>query len=274
MNPNLKTSAIALAMGFSAFGALAAGSAYDTAANYSSSWSTSPPNLGTGFGSWTFTDNNSGSGPYAGTYLDQTSYNNSDGALSGGYAWGTYANGGSGNGYVDMTRNFLAGPSGSASLYNQTFSVLVGSSGIGGAGSSMSVNVGTAFSVGYAGGGSDNMFLSIDGGAASALPVAFANLNSGLQISLAVSGPLNSASEGYTLTLSPASGGPAYDVLSGTFDSLDYNTSSFTLADVNTSNDQFANNLSISPEAVPEPSTLALLAVNGAAAMAFFRRRK
>jgi len=277
MNQNLKTSAIALAMGLSTVGAFAAGTASDTAANYSGNWSTTPPNLGSGFGSWTFTDNNvgSGSGPYAGTYLDLASYGNSDGALSGGYAWGTYANGGSGNGYLDMSRSFLAGPSGSASLYNQTFSMVIGAAGVGNAGSSVGLSIGNAFNVSYVGGGSDNMVLSVDGGAANPVPVAFANLNAGLEVSLAVSGPLNSLTEGYSLTLSPAAGGSAYYVGTGTFDSLDYNTSSFTLADVNTSGDQFANNPTISPEtAVPEPSTLALIAMNGAAAVAFLRRRK
>jgi hypothetical protein len=275
MNMSLKTSAIALAMGLSISGVFAAGTASDTAANYTGgSWSTSPPNLGSGFGAWNFTDdNNNSSGPYAGTYLDQTSYGNSDGVLSAGYAWGTYANGGSGNGYVDMTRSFTAGPSGSTSLYNQTFSVGIGSSGIGGSGQSMSASIGSAFSVGYAGGGPDNMLLSVDGGAATPLPVDFANLNAGLQISLAVSGPLNSATEGYTLTLSPFSGGPAYFVGSGTFDSSTYNTSSFTFADVNTSNDEFANNLNISPEVVPEPSTLTLIGV-GVAGLISSRRRK
>lgn len=274
MKPNLKTSAVALAMGLSTVGAFAASSAFDTSGNYTSSWSTSPPNLGSGFGSWTFTDNNA-SPPYAGTYLDLASYGNSDGALSGGSAWGLYANGGDGSGYVDMSRSFLAGPSGSANLYNQTFSMLLGSAGIGNAGSSVGVNIGTAFSVGYVGGGGDNMVLSVDGGAANPVPVTYSQLNAGLDISLSVTGALGSLTEGYLLTLSPAAGGAPYYATGGTFDSLDYNTSSVTVSDVNTSGNQYANNLSITPEtAVPEPSTLALLAMNGAAAVAYFRRRK
>jgi hypothetical protein len=273
MNSTFKTSAIALAMGLSASGAFAAATASDTAANYVGTWGTSAANLGSGFGAWSFALNNANNPPYVGTYLDQTSYGNSDGVLSAGYAWGTYANGGAGNGSFAMTRPFTAGPSGSTSLYNQTFSLGIGSSGIGPAGSSLGVNVGTAFGLSYLGGGADNFLLSVDGGSATALPVTFGDLMSGLQIALAVSGPLNSPTEGYTLTLSPFSGGPAYYTGSGTFDASSYNTSSFTVVDSNTSNDGFVNNPAISPEAVPEPSTLMLLGINAGAALAFFRRR-
>jgi hypothetical protein len=90
---------------------------------------------------------------------------------------------------------------------------------------------------------------------------------------LAVSGPVNSTTEGYTLTLSPFAGGPAFDVETGTFDSSAFNTSSFTLVDANTSNNGFVNNLSISPETVvPEPASLALVA-GSLAALAGIRRR-
>ncbi len=275
MNSTFKTLAIALAMGLSASGAFAAATASDTAANYVGTWGTSPANLGSGFDAWVFTLNNANNPPYVGTYLDQTSYGNPDGVLSAGYAWGTYANGGSPViGSIEMNRPFTAGPSGSLSLYNQTFSIDIGSGGIGGSGSSAGVNVGTAFGLSYVGGGPDNLWLSVDGGAATALPVAFGALNGGLQVALAVSGPLNSAAEGYTLTLSPAAGGPAIYSGSGTFDASSFNTSSFTFVDSNTSNDQFVNNPNITPEAVPEPSSLMLLGINAVAALAWFRRRK
>lgn len=268
-------SAVVLALGLSVSGAFAAATASDTAANYSGTgaWSTTPANLGSGFGAWDFALNNADNPPYAGTYLDETSYGNSDGVLSGGYAWGAYANGSPGDGSVDITRSFLAGPSGSSSLYYQTFSVGIGSDGIGAAGSSMGADIGTAFSLSYVGGGADNFLLSVDGGTAAPLSVNYSDLNGGLLISLAVSGPLNSTTEGYTITLSPFAGGSAYYVGSGTFDSSSFNTSSFTLSDYNTSNDVFFNSLNISPEAVPEPSSMLVFGLSGLAALLAFRRR-
>src|SRR5215472_10019319 len=95
MNLTIKTLAIAVAMGLSASGAFAAATATDTAANYSAGWSAAnTPNLGSGFGAWSVISNDGGgSAPYAGTYLDLTSYSNPDTVLTGGYAWGLYANG-------------------------------------------------------------------------------------------------------------------------------------------------------------------------------------
>jgi hypothetical protein len=272
MNNTLKTLAIALAMGLSVSGAFAAATASDTAANYAASWGTTPPNLGSGFGAWNNNAINNNSPPYSGTYLDLTSYGNPDAVLSGGYAWGTYANSGPPTPAFVMSRSFLAGASGSTSLFNQTFSVGISSSGIGGTGSGLSVNLGTAFTLSYLGGGTDNMLLSVGGGSATALPVNYSNLSGGLLVALSVSGPLNSATEGYTLTLSPFAGGPAFYSGSGTFDSSVYNTSSFTFTDTDTSNNQYVNNLNISPEAVPEPSTVAM-SLSGLATLLAFRRR-
>jgi len=275
MNSTFKTLAIALAMGLSACGAYAAATATDTAANYSSSgWSAGgAANLGSGFGAWNLQAINNNNPPYSGTYLDLTSYGNSDGVLSSGYAWGTYANGGSPAPQFIMTRPFLAGPSGSTSLYNQTFSIGIGSSGVGGTGSSITLSIGTAFGLSYIGGSSDNFWLSVDGGAASAIPVTYANLNSGLLVSLAVSGPINSPAEGYTLTLSPFAGGPAIYATSGTYDSSVFDTSNFSFSDLNTSANAYVNNPNITAEVVPEPATLALCALSGLATLLVVRRR-
>jgi hypothetical protein len=269
----IKSSAIIVALGLSASGAFAAANANDTAANYSGGWSDLiSPNLGSGFGAWTIVDNNANP-PYAGTYLDLATYGNPDMVVSGtpSSSWGTYANGGSGNGFINLTRAFNTG-GGSASLLNQTFSVAYNTSGIGGTGQSIGLGVGTAFSLGYAGGGADNVTLSVDGGVANPIAVNYANLAAGINLSLTITGPANSPTEGYSLSISPFAGGPAIYTGSGTFNSAVYNTSSFTLADNNTANNQYFNNLSIT--AVPEPTTLALAGLGGIATLVAASRRK
>jgi hypothetical protein len=270
MNSTLKTSAIAVAMGLSASGAFAAATASDTSANYTGGWSASTtPNLGSGFGAWSVADNDGGgSAPYADTYLDLASYSNPDTVLTGGSAWGTYANSAP-NAFIDLSRAFNTG-GGSASLVNQTFSVAFNSSGIGGTGQSIALSVGSAFTLTYAGGGADNMTLSVDGAAASAISVDYAQIAAGINVALTVTGPVNSSSEAYQLAISPFAGGPALYTGTGTFDSSTYNTSSFTLADNNTANNQYFNNLSIT--AVPEPSTVTM-SLSGLAALLAFRRR-
>ena len=270
LKSTLKTSAITIAMGLSASGAFAAATAYDTSANYTGGWGASTtPNLGSGFGAWSVVSNDGGgSAPYAGTYLDLASYSNPDAVLTGGSSWGTYANSAP-NAFIDLSRAFNTG-GGSASLVNQTFSVAFNSSGIGGTGQSIGLSVGSAFSLTYAGGGADNMMLSVDGAAASAISVNYAQLAAGINVALTVTGAVGSSAEGYSLTISPFAGGPALYTGFGAFDSSVFNTSSFTLADINTANNQYFNNLSIT--AVPEPSTVAM-SLSGLAAFLVFRRR-
>jgi hypothetical protein len=160
-------------------------------------------------------------------------------------------------------------------LYNQTFSILFASQGVGTSqGQSMGLNIGTAFSLLYSGGGPDSLMVSVDGGAPISTGVTQANLTSGLKISLSVSGPLNSPSEVFSLVLGPAAGGPAYFTLPGTFNSAAYNTSSFTVSDNNTAQNGYFNNPNITPELVPEPSTLALIGVGTFGALAMYRRNR
>lgn len=267
---SLCSSAIITVLGLSGGMAFAAGTANDTASNYNGpGWSATPANLGSGFGAWNITLNNNGSPPYVGTYL------NGGGAVaSGGYSWGTYANGSPGNGSISITRPFTAGASTSSSLFNQIFSFALASDGVGPGQGLLSAAVGSAFSFSYDGAGSDNFLLSVDGGTGASTTVNFSELNAGIVVSLTVSGALNSSSEGYTFVVSPfAGGGPLYTT-SGTFDSSAYNTSSFNYLDSNTTGNGYFNNLSISPEAVPEPATLALVGLSGLAALAAARRRK
>jgi len=268
----VKLSSIAVALALTGVTAFAAANASDTAANYTGGWNASThPNMGTGFGLWSESDNNTAP-PYAGTYLDQTSYNNNDAVLSAGYAWGTYANGSPGNGFITLTRAFTAS-GGTASLVNQTFSIGLGSkAGVGGTGSSIALNIGTAFSLGYAGGGSDNFTLSVDGGAPTVVPVTVAQLTNGLLVSLTVTGPANSTAEGYLLGISPFAGGAPYYTTTGTFNSSAYNTADFSYTDMNTAGDEFLNNPTITP--VPEPSALALFGLSGLATLLCRRQRQ
>lgn len=268
----LFTATVAMALGLSSAPVFGAATASDTAANYATTWGTSAPNAGTGFGAWNFTLNNANNPPYVGTYLD-----NSSAVTSSGYAWATYANQGDNNGSISITRPFTTGASGSSSLFDQTFSMELSSGGVGnGSGgppnSELAVGVGNAFNFSYLGTGGDNFLLSVDGGAPVTTPVNFSELSQGLIISLTVSGPLNSLSENYTFSVNSVSGDNSLFSQTGTFDSLDYNTSNFNYLDSNTTGNGYFNDLTISAESVPEPSTLVLGAA-GVATLLLLRRR-
>src|SRR5882724_9803333 len=100
-----KLSAIVIVLGLTGGVAFASANASDTSANYTGGWSTSTsPNLGSGFGAWSFLSNDGGgSPPYAGTYLDLASYSNPDTVLTSGSSWGVYANGAA-NAFINITR--------------------------------------------------------------------------------------------------------------------------------------------------------------------------
>lgn len=268
----LYASVIAGALALSGSSAFAAATASDNAANYVGTWGTSPANNGTGFDAWSITLNNANNPPYVGTYLDQSSP-----VTTGGYSWGTYANQGPNDGSIAISRPFTADVNGSSSLDNQTFSVNLSSQGVGnGSGgppnSELQVGVGNAFSFSYLGTGSDNFLLSIDGGAPVSTPVGFSALSAGIQISLAVSGPLNSSSENYTFAVSPVSGGSPIFSQSGTFDSSSFNTAGFNYLDQNTTGNGYFNDLAVTTSVpLPEPSTYALF---GASALVLWRRFK
>jgi hypothetical protein len=269
--PGIAASAALLALGYSADSLFAAATASDTAGNYLSTWGSSPPNGGSGFGAWNVNVENNSGPPYVGTYL--AGAGDTPIVDGSGNAWGTYANGAPGNGEILFTRPFTAGPvSGLASLYDQTFSFDIGSAGVGPGQGLLSAGVGNAFSLEYNGSGADNMLLSIDGGTAAGTGVGFSELNAGLTISLAVSGAANSPAEGYTFTIATFSGDAVLFTQSGTFDSSNFNTSQFQFADSNTTGNGYFNTLNITAESVPEPSILAL-GVSGLAALFAFRRR-
>lgn len=269
----ITASAALLALGFSSATAFAAATASDTAGNYAGSWGTSPANNGTGFGAWNGNAQNNNSPPYVGTYLAGSSDTPIvDGSNN---AWATYANGSPGNGAMIFTRPFTAGAvSGSSSLYNQTFSFELGSGGVGPGQGLLSVGVGNAFLLEYDGTGSDNMLLSVDGGTSAGTGVGFSALTAGLDISLAVSGAVNSPTEAYTFRIASFSGNTTLFSQSGTFNSATYNTSQFQYTDSNTSGNGYFNALNITAEPVPEPSSLVLAGLSGLGTLFAFRRRK
>lgn len=273
--PKISATIALLALGFSGATAFAAGTASDTAGNYTSGWSTSPANNGTGFGAWSVNVQNNLGPPYAGTYLAGSGDTHIvDGS---GNAWGVYANSAQGSTLpsVTFTRPFTAGLSGSSSLFDQTFSFDIGSGGVGPGQGLLSAAVGNAFLLEYDGtGSSDNMLLGIDGGTLQTIPVVFTQLNAGLNVSLAVSGALNSPTENYTFTINPFSGGAPIFTQSGTFDASTYNTSQFQFTDQNTTQNGYFNTLNLSVETVPEPGSVAIFAASGLGMLLALRRRK
>jgi PEP-CTERM motif len=257
--------------------AFAAGTASDTAGNYTGgAWSTSPANNGTGFGAWSVNVQNNNNPPYAGTYLAGSGDTPIvDGS---GNAWGVYANSAQGATLpaVIFTRPFTVGSvSGSSSLFNQTFSFDLGSGGVGPGQGLLSATVGNAFLLEYDGtGSSDSLQLGIDGGALNAINVGFTALNAGLNVSLAVSGALNSATENFTFTVSSFTGHTTLFTQSGTFNASAYNTSQFQFTDQNTAQNGYFNTLNITAEAVPEPTSMAIFAMSGLGALLALRRKK
>lgn len=255
-------------------GAYAAGTATDTASNYSGGgWGLTPANNGSGFGAWNVSLQNANNPPYVGTYLSTGSA-----VASGGYAFGMYANGTGDNGAITITRSFTAGASGSSALFNQTLSFDLTSAGVGNGfggppNSLLQVNMGAAFSLSYDGTGNDNRMHFSDGSGTVQTTIDFSQLGAGIHISLAVSGPLGSSSEGYIFTVTQVSGGGTLFTQSGTFDSSISPVSYFSILDQNSTGDAFFNNLNISPEVVPEPTTIALFGLS-LTMLAVFRKRK
>ena len=265
--------------------------ASDNGANYiTPGWSVTAANEGSGFGPWASYVTNNTSPPYAGTYLDLPTYNNSPNIEAVGADWGTYANSGPPTPSTDLVRSFLpapggySDPSGLGTLYNQTFSVAMASNGIGaGAALGFSLDTGQggsgstaisspALTLEYAGGGADSMTLLDNNGTDNtAVPIAYANLNAGINVSVAV-GFNPDGLNPYQITISPLPGNTTFTtpvVLTGSENGPLQQVNMF---DDDTSGDGFFNSLSISPEAaVPEPATAGLI---GAGAMLLTLRRR
>jgi hypothetical protein len=246
-----------------------ANAAFDGASNYAGpGWSTTPANLGTGFGAWDIIVQNNTMPPYAGTYLDTSS-----GVASNGDSWGDYANNpGATLPSVDFVRPFTGGSLSSG----ESFSINLASDGIGGGtgaaqGFSLetapgSPGIGTAeLTLQYAGAyGHDNMEIEDNNGTTnSSVTVNFSQLHAGIHVVLT-----EGAAGMYTVVISSNANGAVLATLTGT------TTGPINQVDVfndNTSANGYFNNLAIT---VPEPSSIALVGIGLLGAIGMIRRRK
>ena len=264
---------MAVALGLSGSVAFAANPATDTASNYAGpGWSTTPANLGTGFGAWNIVVQNNTAPPYVGTYLDSGS-----GVVSGGNSWGSYANSG---GPPYGQENFIRPFTGGALSSGQTFSISLASDGVGN-GNSGPPSSAQGFSLETTPGGggigaaeltleyvgtqaNDNMVFEDNSGITNTtVSIGFSGLHTGITAS--VTEGLGGA---YTIVVTPFGGGPTLFTYTGT------TTGPITQADYfneNTTGNGYFNNLSI--VSVPEPSTIALVGIGFFGALAMRRRK-
>jgi len=261
--------AMVVALGLSAGVAFGqANPAFDTASNYAGpGWSTTPPNLGTGFGAWNIVVQNNTAPPYVGTYLDSSSA-----VVSGGSSWGSYANsGGPPYGVIDFVRPFTGGSLSSG----QTFSLNLSADGAGnGPGAAQGFSLETAPGGGGIGsaeltiayfGSTTNNSMEIDdnnGTTNSNVGINFAQLNAGLHIAVT-----EGAAGAYSVVITPVAGGAPLATLTGT------TTGAINQVDVfndNTTGNGYFNNLSI--VTVPEPSTIGLVVIGLLGALGLRRK--
>jgi hypothetical protein len=250
--------------GLSAGQAFAAASASDSASNYVSVWGLSPPNNGTGFGNWGLVG-----GPSSGDYNTfLAGISDTPIVDNGGNAWALTSNSLPLPGYLSASRVFLPGPSGSTSLFNQTISFDLAVSGVpspsssGPAGYFEDYIAGLDFGLQEDGPNAPYTFFeNVTSDTVLDPAISLSQWEAGLAVSISVSGPLNSTSENYTLTVSPFAGGPALFSNSGTFDSSRFVPSNIGFADDGFGGTDYFNSLNITPEPAPEPSTIGLLGI-------------
>jgi|GEM_PF-3601258 len=263
--------------------------ASDNAGNYGTStggWSATggADNLGSGFGGWTFSANPNGGS--AGAFLANTTslLGANPPIATSGNSWGVYANGGSGNSNINITRGFLPGVGSSATVGTlrdgQTFSIDLASAGVGGSGSAFGFNLQeaggavTPFTLKYQAGGSDAMTLIDASGSYTVSGVNFSDLSAGINVSFTLGGSAAGGNQNYTLSIDNTSGtslATHSGVVSGALNQ-------FEVFDTNTAGNGYFNSIAVtgSPiSATPLPATFALVLAGGIAlaTMGLNRRR-
>ena len=250
--------------------------ASDNAGNYSA-WPQAA-NSGTGFGNWSF-NNTTPNGGFSGQFLGTSYTANGGGINSGsGNAFGFYANQGA-SAEAQAIAPFSAG----ALAAYQTFSVQMQDHSItdngGQEGFSLRDNAGNNIFQFYFNGGASDYYVNI-----------WTSIASGVQLDTGVgysSGPLTlsftqEAGDGWSFSITEGSTPAATLSSTSTGDLLWNNTISqadlFSLngGSARTAGDNdnlYFNSLQITAAAVPEPSSIALIAVTGLAALFALRRR-
>ncbi len=247
---------------------VASDNANDATYTGTSSWSTGQ-NGGSGFGAWTLaSDANGGS---AGFFLAGSGDTDLNGIATGTHAWGTFANGAN---FQDAVA--FRGFTGGSMLVGQTFSISMENGGVqtgGSAGFTLRTgnttttagdyNTGSRFELFFLGGGSN--YSIVDSTGVRDTGIGFTD--GGLTMSLTLTG-----TDTYSFSLSPVGGSTTTltGTLAGTagagLDSFAMFNRDAELANV------YFNSVGLS--AVPEPSTLSLLAGPAILGALFFIRRR
>lgn len=248
--------------------------ASDNAGNYATAgWSTSggAENLGTGFGGWTFSPNPNGGS--AGAFLADTAtlLGQTPPIATRGDSWGVYANGGSGNSNINITRGFLPGVGSSATVGTlrdgQTFSIDLASDGITNSNAAFGFNLqgsggtNTPFTLKYQGGGADAMTL-IDAAGGHSIGVDFADLSAGINVSFTLGGTVANGNQDYSLAIDSISGSSLATYSGEVSGALNQ----FEVFDTNTSGNGYFNSVAVAGTPIvptPVPATLGLVLAGG-----------
>ncbi len=263
--------------------------ASDNARNYATSsggWSAGGAyNLGSGFGGWTFSANPASNSGSAGAFLaDTTTLGHTPPIATSGYSWGVYANGGSGNSNINITRGFLPGVGSSATVGTlrdgQTFSIALASDGITNSNAAFGFNLQeaggakTPFTLKYQGGGADAMTLIDASGSYSVSGVDFTDLSAGINVSFTLGGPVAGGNQDYTLGIDSVSG----TTLASHSGQISGVLNQFEVFDTNTQGNGYFNSVTVAGTPVvptPLPATFGLVLAGGIAlaTMGLNRRR-
>ena len=249
--------------------------ASDNAGNYATDgWTAAgAKNLGTGFGGWTFSPNPASNGGSAGAFLaDTTTLNGQTPPIAtSGDSWGVYANNGSGNSNINITRGFLPGVGSSATVGTlrdgQTFSIALASAGISNSNAAFGFNLqgsggtNTPFILKYQSGGADAMTL-IDAAGGHSIGVDFADLSAGINVSFTLGGTVANGNQDYSLAINSISG----STLATYSGQVSGDLNQFEIFDTNTQGNGYFNSIAVAGTPIvptPLPATVGLVLAGG-----------